>query len=51
VREADDFEALAGEFATRGGINEQFLAALRGAGAYAAVGRALDDVARRLAGG
>jgi pyrroline-5-carboxylate reductase len=49
--EVHDLAELAAEFATRGGINEQFLAALRGAGTFEAVGRALDDVARRLAGG
>jgi pyrroline-5-carboxylate reductase len=44
----DDFGTLAGEYATTGGINEQFLTALRGAGTFDAVDRALDDVARRL---
>jgi pyrroline-5-carboxylate reductase len=45
-----DFGGLAGEYATRGGINEQFLAALRRAGAFETVRGALDDVGRRLAG-
>ena len=48
--EVDDFAALAADHATRGAINEQFLAALRGAGTFETVGRALDDVARRLEG-
>jgi pyrroline-5-carboxylate reductase len=46
-----DFGALAEEFATSGGTNEQFLTALRQAGAFDSVERALDDVARRLEGG
>jgi pyrroline-5-carboxylate reductase len=46
----DDFNALADEYATAGGINEQLLTALRGAGTYDVVKRALDDVADRLAG-
>jgi pyrroline-5-carboxylate reductase len=44
----DDFSTLAREYATPGGINEQFLAALREAGTYGVVARALDDVAGRL---
>jgi pyrroline-5-carboxylate reductase len=44
------FNALADEYATVGGINEQFLTALRGAGNFEVVSRALDDVADRLAG-
>lgn len=39
---AVDFDALADEYATRGGINEQFLGI---------AGRARDDVGPRLAGG
>ena len=39
------------EYATAGGINEQFLTALRRAGMFDLVERALDDVARRLEGG
>jgi pyrroline-5-carboxylate reductase len=46
-----DYAALAEEYATRGGINEQFLAAMRRAGTYQVVSQALDDVGRRLAGG
>jgi pyrroline-5-carboxylate reductase len=45
-----DFSALADEVATAGGLNEQFLAALRSAGTFDAVEAALDDVARRLEG-
>jgi pyrroline-5-carboxylate reductase len=45
-----DFRALAGEYATAGGLNEQFLTALSRAGTYDLVVRALDDVARRLQG-
>jgi hypothetical protein len=47
--EPTDFESLAREYATAGGLNEQFLAALRQAGTFENVNRALDDVARRLA--
>jgi pyrroline-5-carboxylate reductase len=46
----NDFKTLADEYATAGGINEQYLAALRGAGTFDTVDRALDDVARRLEG-
>jgi pyrroline-5-carboxylate reductase len=46
----NDFTALADEYATAGGTNEQFLAALRRAGTFDTVDRALDDVARRLEG-
>ena len=46
----EGFNALADEYATTGGINEQLLTALRGAGTYDVVHRALDDVADRLAG-
>jgi pyrroline-5-carboxylate reductase len=46
----DDFRTLADEYATAGGTNEQFLAALRRAGTFDVVDRALDDVARRLHG-
>jgi hypothetical protein len=44
----NDFRTLADEYATAGGINEQFLTALRRAGTFNIVDRALDDVARRL---
>ena len=44
----NDFGTLAGEYATPGGTNEQFLSALRSAGTFDVVDRALDDVARRL---
>jgi pyrroline-5-carboxylate reductase len=46
----NDFSTLADEFATAGGTNEQFLAALRRAGTFDVVERALDDVADRLTG-
>jgi pyrroline-5-carboxylate reductase len=46
----DDFGTLADEYATAGGTNEQFLAALRGAGTFDVIDRALDDVADRLEG-
>jgi pyrroline-5-carboxylate reductase len=46
--EPDDFRALADEFATPGGFNEQFGAALRDAGTFEVVERALDEVADRL---
>jgi len=45
---ANDFGSLAAEVATPGGFNEQFLAALRRAGTFEAVDRALDEVAHRL---
>lgn len=45
--DANDFTELAAEYATVGGLNEQFLEALRGAGTFTTVVRALDDVARR----
>jgi pyrroline-5-carboxylate reductase len=45
-----DFNSLADEVATTGGLNEQFLADLRRAGTYDGVERALDDVASRLEG-
>jgi pyrroline-5-carboxylate reductase len=45
-----DFRSLADEYATPGGTNEQFLTALRRAGTFEIVDRALDDVARRLRG-
>jgi pyrroline-5-carboxylate reductase len=48
--EPSDFRTLANEYATVGGINEQFLTALRRAGTFDSVDRALDDVARRLEG-
>jgi pyrroline-5-carboxylate reductase len=43
-----DFGTLADEYATPGGTNEQFLTALRRAGTFDSVARALDDVADRL---
>jgi pyrroline-5-carboxylate reductase len=46
----NDFSTMADEYATAGGTNEQFLAALRRAGTFDIVDRALDDVARRLKG-
>jgi pyrroline-5-carboxylate reductase len=46
----NDFRALADEYATAGGTNEQFLTALRRAGTFDIVDRALDDVAHRLKG-
>jgi pyrroline-5-carboxylate reductase len=46
----NDFRTLADEYATAGGTNEQFLTALRSAGTFDIVGRALDDVAARLEG-
>jgi len=46
----NDFRTLADEYATAGGINEQFLTALRRAGTFSVVERALDDVAHRLQG-
>ena len=46
----NDFSTLADEHATAGGINEQFLAAVRRAGTFSIVERALDDVADRLQG-
>jgi pyrroline-5-carboxylate reductase len=45
-----DFRTLADEYATPGGTNEQFLTALRRAGTFNSVNRALDDVAHRLEG-
>jgi pyrroline-5-carboxylate reductase len=45
-----NFAIMAEEYATAGGINEQFLAALGAAGTFDVVDRALDDVARRLEG-
>ena len=48
--ESKDFGALADEYATAGGLNEQFLAALRGADTFEVVEDALDEVARRLEG-
>jgi pyrroline-5-carboxylate reductase len=46
----EDFNVLAEEYATAGGTNEQLLMALRSAGSFDVVSRALDDVAERLAG-
>jgi pyrroline-5-carboxylate reductase len=46
----DDFSTVVDEYATAGGINEQFLTALRRAGTFDIVDRALDDVSRRLTG-
>ena len=48
--EPNDFEVLADEYATAGGLNEQFLTALRGAGTFEVVEHALDEVAQRLEG-
>lgn len=42
--------SAADEHATAGGTNEQFLTALRRAGSFDVVNRALDEVAERLAG-
>jgi pyrroline-5-carboxylate reductase len=42
----NDFRTLADEYATGGGINEQFLRALRRAGTFDLVDRALDDAHR-----
>jgi pyrroline-5-carboxylate reductase len=49
--ETSDFAALADDHATPGGYNEQFREALRRAGTFDVVDRALDDVADRLEGG
>lgn len=46
--EPTNFRSLAEEYATRGGLNEQFLMDLRRAGTFDTVVRALDDVADRL---
>jgi pyrroline-5-carboxylate reductase len=46
-----DFGTLADEYATAGGLNEQLLTALRGAGMFEVVNHALDEVADRLEGG
>ena len=46
----NDFGILADEYATAGGVNEQFLTALRNAGTFNIVVRSLDDVAHRLQG-
>lgn len=48
--QTNDFRTLADDYATAGGINEQFLTALRRAGTFDIVDRALDDVAHRLQG-
>jgi pyrroline-5-carboxylate reductase len=48
--QTNDFTVLADEYATPGGLNEQFLSALRRAGTFDVVGPALDDVAHRLEG-
>jgi pyrroline-5-carboxylate reductase len=45
-----DFEALAAEHATVGGLNEQFRRGLEGAGVYDAVGTHLDAVLARVTG-
>jgi pyrroline-5-carboxylate reductase len=45
-----DFGTLADEYATAGGLNEQFLRALRDANSFEVVERALDEVALRLEG-
>jgi pyrroline-5-carboxylate reductase len=47
----NDFSVLADEYATTGGINEQFLEALRRAGTFDVVERALAGVDSRLRGG
>jgi pyrroline-5-carboxylate reductase len=47
----NDFGNLADEYATAGGLNEQLLTALRGAGTFEVVKQALDEVAHRLEGG
>lgn len=44
--DAPDFEALAREHATPGGLNERFRNALTDAGTFAAIPRALDDLRR-----
>jgi pyrroline-5-carboxylate reductase len=44
----DDFGTLAEDYATAGGLNEQFLATLRDAGMLDVVDRALDAIAQRL---
>jgi pyrroline-5-carboxylate reductase len=46
----DEFSTVVDEYATAGGINEQFLMALRRAGIFDIVDRALNDVAHRLEG-
>ena len=43
-----DFASLAQDYATPGGLNEQFATALREAGSFDVVARSLDDVLRRL---
>ena len=43
-----NFGTLADEYATAGGLNEQFLAAVRDAGSFKIVEQALDEVADRL---
>ena len=48
--EANDFGTLADEYATPGGLNEGFLAALRDAGTFEVVAEALDAVAERWVG-
>ena len=50
TNQPSDFSTLADDYATAGGLNEQFLTALRRAGSFSAVEDALDDVARRLQG-
>jgi hypothetical protein len=44
----NEFRTLAAEYATAGGLNEQFLGALRSAGTFKVVENALDEVAHRL---
>ena len=51
ARRPEPLEQLAGEFATRGGLNEQCAAALGRAGAFDACSRALDAVHARIEGG
>lgn len=50
LRRDESFERLAQEHATLGGINELFLAYMRGNGAYARVDEGLDKVAEKIAG-
>jgi pyrroline-5-carboxylate reductase len=51
ARRPEPLEQLAGEFATRGGLNEQCVAALERAGAFDACSEALDAVRARIEGG
>ena len=49
LRGGEPFAELAGEYATPGGVNEQVARQLREAGAFEALGRALDGAHERLA--